>query len=105
MSFGKESSYIPLDTAPLESAMHKGAIDDICQNTYNIFESVVESEREEVGIIKEILIQKGARCAMMSGSGPSVFGIFDSKSASDEAAECLEAQEIVAFSVMPVSKI
>ena len=42
--------------------------------TYNIFESVTEVA--DIDKIKKILIKNGAENAMMSGSGPSVFGIF-----------------------------
>lgn len=44
---------------------------------YNIFESVVEPCRPCVTELKEIMVSNGALCAMMSGSGTSVFGIFD----------------------------
>lgn len=42
--------------------------------TYNIFESVTNVS--EIDNIKEIMIKNGAEASMMSGSGPSVFGIF-----------------------------
>ena len=47
---------------------------DFDKTFYNIFEEVVNSQ--EITKIKECMIKNGAENAMMSGSGPSVFGVF-----------------------------
>ena len=49
----------------------------ISKYIYNIFESVVLSECPKAKALKEELLSLGAECAMMSGSGPSVFALFD----------------------------
>jgi 4-diphosphocytidyl-2-C-methyl-D-erythritol kinase len=50
----------------------------------NVFEQFIDvTERV---IIKDIMRKNGAKCACMSGSGPSVFGIFEDK---DCAEKCL----------------
>lgn len=59
----------------------------ICMGLYNIFESVVEKERPNVTLLKEIMNKNGARCSMMSGSGPSVFGIFPDEKSAERARE------------------
>ncbi len=41
---------------------------------YNIFETVIDFD--EIDEIKKIMTQNGAESTLMSGSGPSVFGIF-----------------------------
>ena len=46
---------------------------------FNIFEEHVLHQRPIAKEIKSILVALGAKAAMMSGSGPSVFGIFDSE--------------------------
>ena len=49
-----------------------------------IFDGTIPAIRPRVGEIKEIMNSCGAQCAMMSGSGPSVFGIFpDAESATN----------------------
>ena len=48
-----------------------------CSGIYNIFEEVVEQCRPDVTAIKETMIGCGALNATMSGSGTSVFGIFE----------------------------
>ena len=46
---------------------------------FNIFEEVILPIRPDAVAIKEKMIEKGAKFSLMSGSGPSVFGIFDSE--------------------------
>lgn len=54
---------------------------------YNIFESVTEIN--EIGEIKEIMKKSGAEHVLMSGSGPSVFGVFENGDACTRAFEDL----------------
>lgn len=100
--FGESTSYTPRDISPIREAMRDGDLHSLCSNLYNVFESVVEQEREEVTLIKRTLMQNGAIACMMSGSGPSVFGIFDTEEAANAAAESLNSIQIAAFSVRPV---
>lgn len=51
----------------------------------NVLEPVTKSRHGIIGAIEEDMIKKGALNAMMSGSGPTVFGIFDDKEKSNEA--------------------
>ncbi len=51
----------------------------LCKNMKNVMEQVSIKEIPEIAEIKEELIKKGALGAMMSGSGPTVFGIFEKK--------------------------
>ena len=71
---------------------------------YNIFEGVIEKERAEVGMLRGIMNQNGAIGAMMSGSGPSVFGIFDDVSKAEAARSAIEATGLKAFLCKPVSR-
>lgn len=61
----------------------------VCSGMYNIFESVVESERPYVTAIKDIMDKNGALCSMMSGSGPSVFGVFSDEKSATKAQNAL----------------
>ena len=51
----------------------------------NDLEGVTAAEHPEILTIKGRMLECGAACAMMSGSGASVFGIFVSESAADGA--------------------
>ena len=43
----------------------------------NVFEGVVSARHPEIGRVKQALRSAGARIALLSGSGSTVFGIFD----------------------------
>ena len=62
---------------------------------YNIFESVTDIT--DLSKIKEIMIKSGAESAMMSGSGPAVFGIFSDEAAAWFAADNLNFEGFSAY--------
>lgn len=64
---------------------------------FNIFESVVLPIHKEASACKKILEEAGARLAMMSGSGPAVFGIFESEHTAELAVTKLQATGATAF--------
>lgn len=55
----------------------------------NVLESVTENAYPVIKDIKELMIREGAINAIMSGSGPTVFGIFDSAEKADRCKEVL----------------
>jgi 4-diphosphocytidyl-2-C-methyl-D-erythritol kinase len=67
------------DTEALISAIQNKDIRFIAQNMRNVLESVTVVKHPIIEKIKNILLEEGAIGSMMSGSGPSVFGIFDDK--------------------------
>ena len=98
----KGGAYTPHSIEPLSDAMQKGSVVGVSQNIYNIFEGVISPERPMVSEIKETLLDNGALSAMMSGSGPSVFGIFKSKELADAASEVLSTKGIYGFVCEPI---
>jgi 4-diphosphocytidyl-2-C-methyl-D-erythritol kinase len=64
----------------------------VCAALANDLESVTIPAYPVVGEIKARLLQLGAAGAMMSGSGPTVFGIFTSQLAAQAAAAALVAE-------------
>ncbi len=54
-------------------------IEDICSLLSNDLENVTISSFPLIRDIKNLLLEKGARGALMSGSGPTVFGVFESE--------------------------
>lgn len=63
-------------------------IEDLCMNMENVLESVTEKKYSEISNIKEQMKKCGAIGTMMSGSGPTVFGIFkDLKKGKDALAK------------------
>ncbi len=57
----------------------------IAQNLSNVLEPVTMSYKPVVKEIKEFLKENGAMAALMSGSGPTVFGLFEKKEEAERA--------------------
>ncbi len=62
----------------LRIALEEGKKERIFSCMFNCFEEIAEEKRHHIKIIKDIMKVNGAVFTMMSGSGPSVFGIFES---------------------------
>lgn len=66
-----------------------GNIEKWSRGLFNIFESAVLPNRPVAADIKKIMLEHGATAAMMSGSGPAIFGIFQDKEPAMAAAQKL----------------
>ena len=78
------------DTAGLLAALEAGDLVEVARRMYNVFEDVLEPRRQnEICAIKAALIDCGALGASMTGSGPTVFGLFDDQEAAQTAYEQL----------------
>lgn len=60
----------------------------------NVLATVTESEYPIVTDIKEKMVTMGALNAMMSGSGPTVFGLFDDKAKAKEAYNYFKSSDL-----------
>lgn len=60
----------------------------------NVLETVTETQYPVITQIKEAMMKGGAMNAMMSGSGPTVFGLFKERSAAKKAAEQIRQMEL-----------
>ena len=76
-------------------------IEDICAQAYNVFESVVPDVQPYVNSIKSLCMEQGAIGAMMSGSGPSVFAVFQSEQDAERTCEMLLKMGAAAFVCEP----
>ncbi|MBO7319030.1 MAG: 4-(cytidine 5'-diphospho)-2-C-methyl-D-erythritol kinase, partial [Clostridia bacterium] len=66
-----------LDKNGMLQAVIAGDSDKVYEKIGNVFEQFIDvTERV---LIKDIMRKNGGKCACMSGSGPSVFGIFEDK--------------------------
>ena len=57
-------------------AISSGRIDDVARGLSNVMGAVTEVQHPIVRGIRKKMIKNGALGAVMSGSGPTVFGIF-----------------------------
>lgn len=65
------------DTDAVLKAIKKGNVKVIAEKLSNVMEAVTEKENPVITNIKEMMLRDGALGAVMSGSGPTVYGIFD----------------------------
>ena len=85
----------------LKSALWQGDLTTLCGSMFNLFESVVLPDRPVARQIKETLLASGAITAMMSGSGPSVFGLFADRAAAEKLCGELRSEGVKAFVTRP----
>ena len=69
-----------------------------------MFEEVLPEAYHEVFAIKAHLLELGALNAAMSGSGPTVFGIFREEEAARQATEALKTTYPQTYLAEPVKK-
>lgn len=68
------------NTAQMIQAIETGNYELLCQSVGNVLESVTFNLQPDVVTIKEQMKRFGADAVLMSGSGPTVFGLVDSES-------------------------
>jgi 4-diphosphocytidyl-2-C-methyl-D-erythritol kinase len=64
------------DIDAMVEALHDANLKGITDNMENVLETVTEKEYPIIADIKKMMIGSGAMNALMSGSGPSIFGVF-----------------------------
>ena len=83
----------PEDHPPVDvqlEALEEGNLEKLVANMGNVLERVTVPEYPVINEIKQLMVDNGAMGAMMSGSGPTVFGIFTSYAKAKEAYEKIE---------------
>ena len=73
------------DTDGMLLALEQGDLAGAAQRLSNVFTPVVAKEHPEIGAIRDVMLSSGALGAEMTGSGPTIFGIFRDQS---QAARC-----------------
>ena len=85
------------DIGRIVRAIDGDRIDSICTYMKNVLEDVTIAKHLEILKIKDLMRTAGAKNAMMTGSGPTVFGIFNEKVLAEDAYDALERLELVNF--------
>ena len=81
-----------INTAKLIGGVKLKSLKTIAENCGNIFEVV--SPVEDIQEIKNIMLENSAECALMSGSGSAVFGLFPDY---EKALKCSEILKLKGF--------
>ena len=74
--------------------IERGDLLAMTQKMGNVFEPGIIEKYPVIGEIKALMESHGALKAMMSGSGPTVFGIFDDREKMEAAAEVLRESRL-----------
>ena len=82
------------DVDSMIEAMRQKDLGLLCSRMGNVLETVTIPAYPVINEIKRTMIDNGAIGAMMSGSGPTVFGIFDSPVAAKQAMKAVRAAKL-----------
>lgn len=74
-------------------ALQDGDLSGITDRLGNVLETVTVREYPVIEELKKLLRRQGAENALMSGSGPTVFGIFRQREKAEQAAREVERQQ------------
>ncbi len=69
------------DIDGMVEALKAGDLRGVCDRCANVLEDVTAPSRPVIGEMEQDMKKMGALCSIMSGSGPTVFGVFDDESA------------------------
>jgi len=84
-----ELEYHP-DIDGMKLAIEKGDLSGVTDRMGNVLETVTIPAYPIIGDIKKTCIEKGAINSLMSGSGPTVFAIFDQEKTANDAAQYIK---------------
>ena len=71
------------------AAIKNGDLDGVIERLGNVLETVTVPDHPEIAEIKEIMVENGACGSLMSGSGPTVFGIYKDRELAEKACQAL----------------
>ena len=82
------------DVDSMIEAMRQMDLGLLCSRMGNVLETVTIPAYPVINEIKRTMMDNGAIGSMMSGSGPTVFGIFDSPAAAKQAVKAVRATKL-----------
>lgn len=84
-------------------ALYQRRLDGLVSRMGNVLETVTIPAYPQVQKLKDIMMDNGARMALMSGSGPTVFGIFEEKETAERTCRKLKRDGLAkqAYTVRP----
>lgn len=93
------------DVEGMVEALESGNLSAIAQRMENVLETVTVDMHPEIEELKKLMKNQGALNAIMSGSGPTVFGLFEDKDKVWETAMMISDQELApeVFITRPVN--
>lgn len=75
-------------------ALHRGSLEGIVSRLGNVLENVTVKKYPIINEIKQCMLDGGAAGSLMSGSGPTVFGIFTEEESAKKALEVIREKQL-----------
>ncbi|MCR5719959.1 MAG: 4-(cytidine 5'-diphospho)-2-C-methyl-D-erythritol kinase [Lachnospiraceae bacterium] len=88
----KIEEYPHPDVEGMIKAVNEKNLTLACEKLGNVLEEVTVKEHPEIEEIKTFMINNGASGTLMSGSGPSVFAVFEEKKTAEKALESFKTK-------------
>ena len=82
------------DIEQMTLAIKEQDLNKLSDLLYNVMEEVTVSEYPVIEKLKSIMLENGALNSIMSGSGPTVFGLFDDREKAQAAMKALDSKEL-----------
>ncbi len=92
------------DTDGAIEAIRNGDKDALAVRMFNVLETVTARENKIIGKLKQEMIELGAVGSVMSGSGPTVIGLFKDKKLANDARIIMQKNRCNAFVVHTVGR-
>lgn len=78
------------DTDGAIKAIENGNLYDLSKRMYNVLEEITATEKPIIKEIETVMLDNKAMCSLMTGSGPTVFGLFENEEDALRAQKTLE---------------
>ena len=75
-------------------ALEEGNLKELAAKMQNVLETVSVPAHPEIGRIRDIMKENGALNAMMSGSGPTVFGLFEEMEKAERCRDIIRREDL-----------
>ena len=82
------------DIDQMIEALEQGSLEGIVKRLGNVLENVTVRKYPIIEEIKECMLENGAEGSLMSGSGPTVFGIFTQKEQAEKALQKIRDKQL-----------
>ena len=82
------------DIEKIAEAIREGDLQKMSSLLYNVMEDVTVGDYPIIKEIEKVMLESGALNSIMSGSGPTVFGIFDNEEKAKKAVSKLEEAKL-----------
>lgn len=82
------------DIEAMVSAIKAQNLYKLAESLYNVMEDITVPKYPIIQEIKTVMLENGALNSIMSGSGPTVFGLYDDIEKAEQTVELLKAKEL-----------